>query len=111
MNIASEQHVAAMVIRIDGELTADGSDNFKRNILDVADSFASDIIVDCTSLSLIDSVGLEALLWLSDEARRNKSRLRLACVPETVSNIFRLTRLDGAFSTHQNVEAAARSLN
>ena len=111
MNIASEQHVSAMVIKINGELTADDSDNFKRNILEATNNFASDIIVDCTSLSLIDSVGLELLLWLSDEARRNKSRLRLACVPEIVLNIFCLTRLSGAFSTHINVEAAARSLS
>jgi anti-anti-sigma factor len=111
MNIASEQHVSAMVIKIDGELTADDSDNFKRNILEATNNFASDIIVDCTSLSLIDSVGLESLLWLSDEARSNNSRLRLACVPEIVVNIFCLTRLGGAFSTHINVEAAARSLS
>ena len=111
MNIESEQHVSAMVIRINGELTADDSDNFKRNILQVTNNFASDIIVDCTSLSLIDSVGLESLLWLSDESRRNRSRLRLACVPETVTNILRLTRLEGAFGTHNNVEAAARSLH
>jgi anti-sigma B factor antagonist len=111
MNIASEQHVSAMVIKINGELTADDSDNFKRNILEATNNFASDIIVDCTLLSLIDSVGLESLLWLSDEARRNKSRLRLACVPEMVLNIFCLTRLGGAFSTHISVEAAARSLS
>ncbi|MBC8203479.1 MAG: STAS domain-containing protein [Planctomycetes bacterium] len=111
MNIASEQHVAAMVIQINGEMTADECDNFKRKMLEATNNFASDIIVDCTSLSLIDSVGLESLLWLSDEARRNKSRMRLACVPKTVSNILRLTRLDGAFSTHSNVEAAARSLH
>ena len=111
MNIASEQHVSAMVIKINGELTADDSDNFKRNILEATNNFASDIIVDCTLLSLIDSVGLESLLWLSDEARRNKSRLRLACVPEIVLNIFCLTRLGGAFSTHISVEEAARSLS
>ena len=111
MNIASEQHVSAMVIKINGELTADDSDNFKRNILEATNNFASDIIVDCTLLTLIDSVGLESLLWLSDAARRNKSRLRLACVPEIVLNIFCLTRLGGAFSTHISVEAAARSLS
>ena len=111
MNIASEQHLAAMVLRLDGELTVDDSNNFKRSIREVTNNFASDIIVDCTLLSLIDSVGLESLLWLSDEARRNKSRLRLACVPEIVLNIFCLTRLGGAFSTHISVEAAARSLS
>ena len=111
MNIASEQHVSAMVIKINGELTADDSDNFKRNILEATNNFASDIIVDCTLLSLIDSVGLESLLWLSDETRSNASRLRLACVPQTISNIFRLTRLDGSFSAHQSVEEAARSLS
>ena len=111
MNIASEQHVAAIVIRIDGDLTVDDSDNFKRTIRESTNNFSSDIVVDCTLLTKIDSVGIESLLWLSDETRSNTNRLRLACVPQTVKNILRLTRLDGAFSTHQTVETAAKSLN
>jgi anti-sigma B factor antagonist len=111
MNIASEQHLAAMVLRLDGELTVDDSNNFKRSIREVTNNFASDIIVDCTELTQIDSVGLESLLWLSDETRSNASRLRLACVPQTISNVFRLTRLDGSFSAHESVEEAARSLS
>ena len=111
MNIASEKHLAAIVISIQGDLSVDESDNFKRSIREETNNFASDIIVDCTSLSQIDSVGLESLLWLSDETRSNACRLRLACVPKTVANIFRLTRLSGAFSAHSSVEAAARSLS
>ncbi|MDP7007978.1 MAG: STAS domain-containing protein [Phycisphaerales bacterium] len=110
MNILSEQHLAATVLKLEGELTADGSDNFRRNIFEATQSFSSDIVVDCTALKQIDSVGLESLLWLSDEAKNNGVRLRLACVPSSVENIFRLTRLDGAFSSHPSVELAAKSL-
>lgn len=111
MNIASEQHLAATVLRITGELTAEESDNFKRNTLEATNTFSTDIVFDCSSLTLIDSIGLESLLWLSDEVEGHGHRLRLANVPDHIANIFRFTRLDGAFSSHDTVEAAARSLN
>ena len=111
MKIASELHLAARVLRISGELTSEESDNFKRTTLEKTDDFSTDIVVDCSLLTTIDSIGLESLLWLSDEARGQQHRLRLACVPEMIANILRLTRLDSAFSIHDTVEEAARSLN
>lgn len=111
MNIANEQHLAATVLRITGELTAEESDNFKRNTLEATNRFSTDVVVDCSLLTMIDSVGLESLMWLSEEVGSNGHRLRLAIVPDHIANIFRFTRLDGAFSSHDTVEAAAKSLN
>ncbi|MDP6542122.1 MAG: STAS domain-containing protein [Phycisphaerales bacterium] len=111
MNIVSELHIAATVLRVSGELTSEEADNFKRSTRESTNNFETDIVVDCSELTLIDSVGLESLLWLSDETRSQRHRFRLACVPEMVTKILRLTRLDGAFSTHNTIEEAAKSLN
>jgi anti-sigma B factor antagonist len=77
---------------------------------ETSEKMSTHFIIDCAGLSLIDSVGLESLLWLSDEINRNGFTLHFVAVPEAVQRIFELTRLDRVFSTHESVEAAARSV-
>jgi anti-sigma B factor antagonist len=109
MNITSESHLAATVLCINGDLTSDNCDRFQRDVRETAENFSSNIIIDCSSLQLIDSVGLESLLWLTDELTRAGNKLRFAVVPASVESVFELTRLDRVFSVHESVEHAARS--
>ena len=109
MNITSETHLAAVVIRLEGEFTADEVDHFRREVKESMSSSSSHYIIDCQDLALIDSLGLESFLWLSDELSRQSNKLRFTNVNETVSSVFELTRLDRVFNVHENVEAAAKS--
>ncbi|MBT4530497.1 MAG: STAS domain-containing protein [Phycisphaerae bacterium] len=109
MNITSEVHLSATVITITGEFMADDADQFHRNMRDFSEDFDSNIIIDCSELTLIDSVGLESLLWLSDELNRNGNKLKFAAVSPSVHRVFEITRLERVFSTDDTVEAAARS--
>jgi anti-sigma B factor antagonist len=109
MNITSESHLAATVICIKGDLTVDDTDRFQRAVRETNEHFSSNIIIDCSELGLIDSVGLESLLWLSDELNIAGNKLRFAFVPTTVERVFELTRLNRVFSVHESVEQAARS--
>ncbi|MDG1136762.1 MAG: STAS domain-containing protein [Phycisphaerales bacterium] len=109
MILTSEAHRAATVICITGDLTTDDSDSFQREVRETVGNFSTNVIIDCTSLGLIDSVGLESLLWLSDELSRAGNKLRFASVPEPLERVFELTRLNRVFSSHESVEQAARS--
>ena len=109
MNITSESHLAAVVFSITGELAVDEVDQFKRTIKELLCDAPSDVILDCTSLDLVDSAGLEAFLWLTDALHAQGNKLRFASVSQTIVRAFELTRLDRMFSIHENVEAAARS--
>jgi anti-sigma B factor antagonist len=109
MNLTSEAHRAATVICITGNLTVDDSDYFQREVRETVENFSTNVIIDCTSLGLIDSIGLESLLWLSDELIRAGNKLRFASVPEALERVFELTRLNRVFSSHETVEQAARS--
>ncbi len=109
MNITSELHRAAMVLTISGEFTVDNNDCFQRNVRETLDQFNENVIIDCNELGLIDSVGLESLLWLSDELNRNAKKLKFALVPPSVQRVFELTRLNRVFSSYESIEDAARS--
>ena len=109
MNITSETHLAATVLTITGELSVDEADSFQRKVRETVENFNSNVIVDCSELTLIDSVGLESLLWLSDELNRNGNKLKFAAVSQTVQRVFQLTRLNRVFSTYETIEQAARS--
>ena len=109
MNITSESHLAAIVFSIKGELAADEVDHFKRTLKEALSADPSDVIVDCTDLDQIDSAGLETLLWLTDELTKLGCKLRLACVSQTVSRAFEITRLERVFNTNKTVEEAARN--
>ncbi|MBC8309446.1 MAG: STAS domain-containing protein [Phycisphaerales bacterium] len=109
MNITYESHQAALVFCITGDLTTDDADNFKRTVQEHLADTTRNIILDCKELGLVDSVGLESLLWLSDELNHDGNKLKFASVPETVQRIFELTRLNRVFSVHETVEQAARS--
>ena len=109
MNITSESHLAAVVFSITGELAVDEVDQFKRTINEMLSDTPSDVILDCSGLDLVDSAGLEALLWLTDALDQTSSKLRLASVSQTVNRAFKITRLERVFNIHDSVEAAARS--
>jgi anti-sigma B factor antagonist len=109
MNFTSESHLAATVLTVTGEFTFDEVDSFQRNVRETVENFGTNVIVDCSGLGLIDSVGLESLLWLSDELNRNGNKLKFAFVSSSLQRVFELTRLDRVFSTHGSIEAAARS--
>jgi anti-sigma B factor antagonist len=110
MKLSYEDHSTVSVLTVSGELTADQGDAFRRSCLDRFEAGARDIIIDMEHLTLIDSAGLEMLLWLADEVASRRGQLRLVQPDEIIRKIFHLTRLERKFSVHDNIEAAARSL-
>ena len=111
MNITCESHRTAIVVLISGELTVDFEDQFKRIVQDAWSHSPSNIILDCRELVILDSIGLESLLWLSDLLEESNYKLRLANVNNTINQIFEFTRLNHLLSVHEEVECAARSMN
>jgi len=56
------------------------------------------IILDLTMVDTIDAAGLGALLDLREWAQENRIELRLENPNNRVAKVFRITRLDSAFS-------------
>jgi len=110
MKLSYEDHGKVAVLTVSGELTTDQADAFRRACQDRFDVNARDVVLNLEHLSMVDSSGLELLLWLRDEVSSRDGQLRVVKLDDTVRKILELTRLDRRFEIHPTVESAARSL-
>lgn len=110
MKLSYEDHNTVTVLTVSGELTADQADSFRRACLERLAAHIRDVVLDLEYLTLIDSAGLELLLWLLDEISKHGGHLRIVKPDETIRKILQLTRLERRFSIHDSIELAAKSL-
>ena len=110
MKLSYEDHNEITVLTLSGELTSDQADSFRRACRERFSNGVRDILIDVQHLNHIDSIGLELLLWLKDEASTFGGQLRLINPDDMLSEVLRVTRLDRRFDTHETIEAAAKSL-
>lgn len=110
MKLSYEDHNTISVLTVSGELTVDQGDAFRRACQDRLAAGIRDIVLDIEHLALIDSAGLELLLWLTEEIGRRNGQVRLVKPDENIDKILQLTRLQRRFNIHPSVESAAKSL-
>ena len=110
MKLSYEDHKSVTVLTVSGELTTDQSDSFRRACQERFNAGIRDIVLDMEYLTLLDSAGLELLLWLLDEVADRNGQVRLVKPDDTVRKILQLTRLDRRFNIHDSIESAAKSL-
>lgn len=110
MKLSYEDHGPVTVLTVSGELTLDQGDTFRRTCQDRFNSGIKDVVLDIEHLNLLDSAGLELLLWLQDEVSDRNGQLRMVKPDVTVRKVFQLTRLEKRFNIHNTIESAAKSL-
>ena len=110
MKLSYEDHDKVSVLTVSGELTTDQADNFRRACQDRIDKNIRDIVLNLEYLELLDSSGLEQLLWLVDLLAENNGHLRLVSPNDTIKKILEVTRLERRFDIHESIETAAKSL-
>ena len=110
MKISYDDHTTLTVLTLSGELINDQAEALRRTCLDRFATGIRDIVLDLENLTLIDSAGLETLLWLQDEIKSHLGQLRLVRADETIRTILRVTRLECSFDLYDTIESAAKSL-
>lgn len=96
MDFEFETHRAETVCRIRGELDIATAPLLQSSLIDVCRQGGS-LVVDCSAVTFIDSVGLRTLVAARDEARRIGTSLALRDVPRSMRRLLEITGLDGAF--------------
>jgi anti-sigma B factor antagonist len=110
MKLSYEDHDTITVMTISGALTADQTSAFRRACEERFTAGIRDIVLDIEFLSVVDSAGLEQLLWLIEEVADRDGHVKLVKPDELVQKVLKVTRLEKRFDIHNSVESAAKSL-
>lgn len=90
-------------------LTAQNATGFKNEVVELIDQGNSQIIVDFSQVSFLDSSGLGALVGVLKKIG-HRGDLLVADLNSDVEQMFRICRMDRVLPIHQNVDAALQSL-
>jgi anti-anti-sigma factor len=111
MKWSTEDYDQMSVFTLKGEFTAEHTDEFRKVAADkMQQRHTRDFVLELKEMEFIDSKGLEALLWLQEQAAENLGQVRLAALTDNVAKIMEITRLAARFDTHRDVDAAIKSL-
>jgi anti-anti-sigma factor len=109
MRISTQNYNAVTVIDLQGEIDGEFADALKNAVSEIVSNRGTGIVLNMSDVGMIDSQGLELLLWVRDYCRRNKAQLRLAALDENCNKILEITRLDSEFDCHTELAEAVKS--
>lgn len=100
---------AVAVVKPEGPLTTSDADEFKARLLELIGKNLGRIVIDASSVSHVDSKGLESLLDITEELGQSGKALKLCDVTETVRETIEVTGLSSQFEHFEGVNSAVRS--
>lgn len=106
LKIVATPRVSDLVIALDGALSAGDAVVAQVELLDLAATCSGKIVLDCTRLTYVASVGLRALLALQRNTAGRSRGLVLVGVGESVRHILEIAGLLAVFTLASTVEEA-----
>ncbi|MEA5606166.1 STAS domain-containing protein [Nostoc sp. UHCC 0252] len=93
------------VIKLNGNLNATTSQEFRQNITDILEVGAKIVLVDFKDVTFMDSSGLGALVLAFKTLRAADTKLVLCSINEQVRILFELTNMDKVFEIFPSQDA------
>ena len=103
-----EQHGAAYVVRLGGELDLYNADTVRQALLDVARTGPERLVLDLAEVEFIDSTGLGALIEARG-AMPNRRGLLIAAPAIETRRALKVSGLDRHLPVHDSVDDALRA--
>ena len=97
---------SAYVISLAGEVDLYTAPEFKQQLLEVIAQGASNVIVDFSNTTFIDSTTLGVLVGGGKRLRTNDGQLTLVCSDRNITKIFEITGLDKVFPIYGSRDEA-----
>ena len=85
------------VILLRGEIDIYSAPDFKDSLFQAMGDCSEDIVLDCSELSYIDSMGLGIMVAALKRARQNDRNIRIRNPKPNVKKLFRITGLYKVF--------------
>ncbi len=95
-----------MILRADGGLNSGTASQLSEKIAALVAGGVMNIIVDCSQLEVISSLGLSSLLILNTRTRRMGGEVKLCGIKGSIMQVIRMTKLDRVFEVYADVESA-----
>lgn len=95
-----------VVISPAGEVDLYTAPELKQELLDAIESGATDVIVDLTLTTFIDSAALGVLVGAVRRLRERDGRLSIVCSERSIRKIFEITGLDRVLAIHASRQEA-----
>ncbi len=95
-----------MVLSVDGGLDGTTAAAFTSDVLAIVDGGVKRLILDCSRLTAVSSVGLGAIIRLHARAARLGGDVKLAGVQGGPMQVMRVMRLDRVFGIYATVDRA-----
>ena len=108
-HIHNVNEICAVVLKPMGPLCQDDADLFKQRMDDVLGKSLGRFVIDASAIPFVDSLGLEALVDVSEQLAKSGQSLKLCAPNDTLREVFDLTELTSRFETFEDVNSAVRS--
>jgi anti-sigma B factor antagonist len=92
-----------LVVTLEGDVDLETSPRARKLLLDAVGR-GSDVLVDLSGVSYLDSSGVASLVEAFQRARKGQSGFGLVCVTETARRVLELARLDRVFRIFGSLE-------
>ena len=99
------------VVALSGVVDLYVAPELKQQLLDVVGRGATQVIVDLTNTTFVDSTTLGVLIGIVRRLRASDGQLSVVCSDRNVAKTFQLTGLDRVFAMFETREQALADLN
>ena len=110
MNIEEQRRGEVTVLRPQGPIIGSEVDQLAACITKAMDGNCRAMVLDASTVTFVDSRGLEALVDATEELIRHGQILKLAGVNDTLKEVLELTELESLFEQYDDADAAVRSI-
>jgi anti-anti-sigma factor len=108
INCEDVDHIC--VVGTPNELTAEQTDALRKTVADKLTQQKRFFVINMQGTVLIDSKGLETLLWVQEQSEQQLGQVYLCGLDESIRKVLYVTRLESRFDVFTDVMQAVTAL-
>jgi anti-anti-sigma factor len=109
VKITETRQGAIIVLKPEGPLIDQDAATLKQRLMDLMSSSLGRFVLDMSAIPYVDSLGLEALVDVTEELARSGQALRLCAANKTVREVMEITDTAPLFDHFEDSNTAVRS--
>ncbi len=111
MSLKTDEYGQVCVLTLNGDFVGEDIAAVRASVEDMVDRRQIvDFVVDFEKCGLVDSEGLETLVWIRQRTDDLFGQVKLANLDENMKTILEITRLAQRFECHDELAAALKTM-